>query len=173
MGGKQQDSAGKGFLFSKGEGLRVQGFVERQEQLTGGGFSHKEVYEVFIPLLVMHGIFSLEGFYARVKRSGVTPAEWMMLYLDKLQAVYRDRNGTTLLDDDADPVGMTMSGLSPGKNRRPHRPTEAARQLFLEIMMDSRNEAQGGKPKWRSRLSGPGITLELNRRKGRSGQVAS
>ncbi len=135
--------------------------------------THKDVFEAFMKILVMHGIMTLESFFERVKRSKVTPAAWMMLYLDKVHAVYRDRNGMTMLEtDDADPVGMTMAGLLPGKTRRRHYPTEAARLLFIEIMMDHMKHKDGGRPKWAGKISGPAITLELDRRKGKAGKIA-
>ncbi len=154
-------------------GSRVQGCAYSQAELTGDALSHKDVFEAFFKILVMHGIFSLESFYARVKRSRATPAAWMILYLDKIHAVYRDRHGSTMLDaGEADPVGMTMAGLMPGRMRRRHHPTEAARLLFVEIMMDHFKHKEGGTPKWAGRISGPSIALELDRRKGKAGKIA-
>jgi len=155
------------------EGSRVQGCAYSQDELTGDGLSHKDVFEAFMKILVMHGILTLESFFARVKRSKATPAAWMMLYLDKVHAVYRDRHGSTMLDDgDADPIAMTMAGLMPGKNRHRHYPTEAARLLFVEIMMDFMKHKEGGVAKWAGRISGPAIALELDRRKGKAGKIA-
>lgn len=134
--------------------------------------THKEVFEAFFPLLVAHAILSLEAFYERVKRSKATPAAWAMLYLDKIHAVYRDREGGALLDEDADPVAMTMAGLIPGKGRRRHHHTEAARSLFIEIMIDYKKSQKGERPKWLGRLNGPAIVVELERRKGRAGKIA-
>ncbi len=154
-------------------GSRVKGCAYSQAELTGDALPHKIVFEAFMPVLVMHGILTLESFYERVRRAKVSPAAWMMLYLDKLHAVYRDRQGGNLLDsEDADPVGMTMAGLMPREGRRRHYPTEAARMLFVEIMMDFQKDMQGGRSKWAGRISGPGITLELNRRKGKAGKIA-
>ena len=154
------------------QGSRVPGYPVSQAELTGDGLTHKEVFEAFLPLLVAHGILSLEAFYARVKRSRASPAGWMMLYLDKLHAVYRTRDGTTLLDEDADPVGMTMAGLIPRRNRHRHQHTEAARSLFIEIMMDYKKVEKGGKSKWMGKMSGPSIVLELERRKGKASKIA-
>lgn len=153
-------------------GLRVQGYPLVQAELTGSGFTHKEVFEAFLPLLVMHGILSLEAFFGRVNRSQASPAEWIMLYLDKIHAVYRTRQGSTMLDEDADPVGMTMAGLIPGRNRTRHHYTEAARTLFIEIMGDYVKTQNGGRPKWTGKLSGPTIVVELERRKGKAGKIA-
>ena len=154
------------------QGSRVTGYPVTQAELTGDGLTYKEVFEAFLPLLVAHGILSLEAFFSRVKRSTASPAAWMMLYLDKLHAVYRTRQGTTLLDDDADPVGMTMAGLIPRRNRHRHQHTEAARSLFIEIMMDYKKSEKGGRSKWMGKLSGPSIVLELERRKGKASKIA-
>lgn len=82
----------------------------------------------------------------------------MMLFLDKIHAVYRNRNGKTLLDEqEADPVGMTIAGLLPKKGAVKHVPTEAARQLFLEIMLDHEQAKTGNTSRWECRISGPSI----------------
>ena len=154
------------------QGSRATGYPLTQAELTGNGFTHKEVFEAFLPLLVMHGILSLEAFYERVKRSSASPAAWIMLYLDKIHAVYRTRQGTTLLDEDADPVGMTMAGLIPRRNRHRHHHTEAARSLFIEVMMDYKKSQNGGRSKWMGKLSGPSVVLELERRKGKASRIA-
>ena len=164
------ENAGSSNLVLKGS--RVQGYPNSQAELTGAGMTHKEVFEVFMPLLAFHSVLTLESFYERVKHCRTTPAQWMMLFLDKVQAVYRDRDGTTLIDtEDADPVAMTMAGLLPNKNRRQHHPTDAARQLFVEIMIDYDRANNGGKAKWLGRISAPAITLELERRKGKAGKI--
>jgi hypothetical protein len=166
---KQENAGYSGFSF---QGSRVKGAVATQAELTGDGVTHKQVYEAFLPLLIFHSILTLEAFFDRVKHSKTTPAQWMMLFLDKIHAVYRDRGGgTTLLDDDdADPVAMTIAGLVPKKGGRRHYPTEAARQLFVEIMIDHDKADKGGKSRWAGRMSAPAITLELNRRKGKAGK---
>lgn len=144
-----------------------------QDELTGDGLPHKPVFEAFMPILAMHGILTLESFYERVKRANVSPAAWMMLYIDKIHAVYRDRNGSTMLEtEEADPAGMTMAGLMARDGRRRHHPTEAARLLFVEVMMDFQKNIAEGKLKWRGKISGPAITLELDRRKGKAGKIA-
>lgn len=153
-------------------GSSAPGYPVSQAELTGNGLTHKEVFEAFFPLLVAHGILSLESFFERVKRSKVPPATWIMLYLDKIHAVYRDRQGGTLLDEDADPVGMTMAGLIPGKGRTRHQFTEAARSLFIEIMRDHHKAQKGERPKWPGKLSGPTIVVELERRKGKASKIA-
>lgn len=154
------------------QGSGATGYPVMQAELTGNGLTHKEVFEAFLPLLVAHGLLSLESFYERVKRSRASPAGWIMLYLDKIHAVYRTRRGTTLLEEDADPVGMTMAGLIPAKTRRRHHHTEAARSLFIEIMRDYHKSQKGEKSKWRGKLSGPSIVLELERRKGKASKIA-
>ena len=170
-GRNNQGEQGAFQVFS--EGKRVKGFVATQAELTGGGLTHKEVYEAFLPLLVTHTILTLESFYERVKHCRTTPSRWIMLFLDKIHAIYRDRNGKTLLDvEDADPVGMTVVGLLPRNGQPQHSPTEAARQLFLEVMMDHNKTKDGGKSRWAGRMSGPAIALELDRRKGKAGRIA-
>jgi hypothetical protein len=154
------------------EGSRAQGFPILQSELSGDGLTLKEVFEAFYPLLAFHGIHTMEAFYARLKRCRASPAGWMMLYLDKIHAVYRSRKGGPLLEGDADPVGMTMAGLTPGKNRCRHQHTEAARSLFIEIMIDHHKSQKGEKSKWRGKLSGPSMVLELERRKGKAGKIA-
>lgn len=175
-GGVGEDAAaaaelkGGGVVFdSVGEGLRVQGsYPVRQDELQGGGFTHKQVFEAFMPLLVFHAIMTLEAFYDRVKHCKTTPANWIMLFMDKVHAVYRDRDGTTLMDDgETDPVAMTVAGLLPKGNRTVHHPTDAARQLFAEIMIEYGKAEKGGKSRWAGKISAPAITLELGRRKGK------
>jgi len=162
-----------GSLKIASSGFRVRSYPMTEAELTGNALTVKQVFEPFMPLLIMHGILSMEGFYDRIKRSKATPAEWMMLYLDKIHAVYRDRNGTTMLDElESDPVAMTMAGLTPGKAKRRHFPTGSARSLFIEIMMDYFKAQEGGTSKWQGRISGPSITLELGRRKGKRGKIA-
>jgi hypothetical protein len=176
LGGKAAAEAKEaekpGFLNFSFQGSRIQGAVATQAELTGDGVTHKQVYEAFLPLLSFHSVFSLEAFYSRVRHCKVTPAEWMMLFLDKIHAVYRDRGGgTTLIDgDEADPVAMTVAGLAPRKDKRRHQPTEAARQLFVEVMLDYIKANKGEKSKWAGRMSAPAITLELGRRKGKAGK---
>lgn len=160
-----------GFFNLLSEGSRVKGFVPTQAELTGGGVTHKEVFEAFMPLLNFHAILTLEAFYDRIKHCRTTPANWIMLFLDKIHAVYRDRDGSTLLDDDADPVAMTVAGLVPKKGGTKHHPTDAARQLFVEIMMDYGKGLKGEKSRWAGRVSASAITLELTRRKGKAGKI--
>ncbi len=161
-----------GFLNFSFQGSRVKGAAATQAELTGDGVTHKQVYEAFLPLLSFHSVFSLEAFYSRVSHCQTTPAQWIMLFLDKIHAVYRDRGGgTTLLsDEEADPVAMTVAGLIPRKDKRRHQPTEAARQLFVEVMLDYARANKGEKSKWTGRMSAPAITLELDRRKGKAGK---
>ena len=162
-----------GFLNLVLEGSRAKGFVTTQAELTGGGFTHKEVYEAFMPLLSYHSILSLESFYDRVKHCKTTPAQWLMLFLDKVHAVYRKRGGSTLADaNDADPVGMTVAGFLPRKGGKLHHPTDAARQLFLEIMRDYAKFISGEKSRWNGKMSAVTITLELDRRKGKAGRIS-
>ena len=156
---------------SAGKGLRVQGYPLTQEELQGGGFTHKHVFEAFMPLLVFHAIMTLEAFFDRVKHCRTTPANWIMLFMDKIHAVYRDRDGTTLMDDgETDPVAMTVAGLLPKRGKPVHHPTDAARQLFAEIMMEFDKAQKGGKSRWAGKMSAPTITLELGRRKGKGGR---
>ena len=157
-------------VFPEGSGAR--GYPVMQAELTGNGWTHKEVFEAFFPLLFDHSILSLEAFYERVKRSKASPAAWIMLYLDKIHAVYRNRQGGTLLDDDADPVGMTMAGLILRKNRTRHCHTEAARSLFIAIMTDYQKSLNGERRKWPGKLSGATIVYELEKRKGKASKIA-
>ena len=159
------------FIFSSSQGSRVQSAVATQAELTGDGVTHRQVYEAFLPILSFHSVLTLESFYNRVRHCKTTPAHWMMLFLDKVHAIYRDRGGgTTLLDDEeADPVAMTVAGLMPKTGGRRHQPTEAAKQLFIEVMNDYVRASKGEKSKWAGRMTAPTITLELNRRKGKAG----
>ncbi len=172
LGENEVNQGEQGSLHNRSEGKRVKGFVATQAELTGDGLPHKEVYEAFLPLLVTHTIITLESFYERVRHCRTTPSRWTMLFLDKIHAIYRDRNGKTLLDvEDADPVGMTVAGLLPKNGQPQHSPTEAARQLFVEVMMDHEKTKNGGKSRWAGRMSGPTIALELDRRKGKAGRI--
>ncbi len=179
MGGLGGNSAAKpetqgktGFSDSAFQGLRAKGAVATQAELAGDGVTHKQVYEAFLPLLSFHSVLTLESFFARVRHCKTTPANWMMLFLDKIHAIYRDRGGgSTLLDaEEADPVAMTIAGLVPKKGGRQHHPTGAARQLFVEVMIDYDKANKGEKSRWSSRMSVPAITLELDRRKGKAGR---
>ncbi len=155
------------------ESLRAEGLASDGEEPPGGNFTLKEVFDAFRLVLVFHGIATMNQFYARVKHCRVSPAEWLMLYLDKVHAVYRDRDGTTWLESrNADPVAMTVAALNPkpGIGQR-HAPSNAARDLFMEIMRDSLLEQAGGKPRWQGKLSGPALALELSRRKGGRGKL--
>lgn len=160
----------RAFCISDPEGLRVQGLTTHHKQPCGG-FSAKEVFEAFLPVLAFHGITVQSQFHTRIRHCRVSPAEWLMVYLDKVHAVYRDRNGKTLLDNDADPVAMTVAALVPKKGGKPHRPSDAARNLFMEIMVDAALTANGGTSRWSSKTSGPALALELSRRKGKQSKL--
>ncbi|MCD8349170.1 MAG: hypothetical protein LUC93_00980, partial [Planctomycetaceae bacterium] len=118
LGESETNQGEQGILHNRLEGKRVKGFVATQAELTGDGLPHKEVYEAFLPLLVTHTIITLESFYERVRHCRTTPSRWTMLFLDKIHAIYRARNGKPLLDvEDADPVGMTVAALHPKKGQ--------------------------------------------------------
>jgi hypothetical protein len=170
---KRQEKAG--FSNFASQGVRAKGvIIATQAELTGDAVPLKPVFEAFMPLLKFHGIYSMEAFHHRVKHCKTTPSRWVMLFLDKVHAIYRDRGGTTLLeDDDADPVAMTVAGLVPKKGGHLHQPTEAARQLFLEVMLDYAKAQKGERSRWAGCLSAPSITLELDRRKGKAGKIVS
>jgi hypothetical protein len=68
---------------------------------------------------------------------------------------------------------MTVAGLVPKKGGHLHQPTEAARQLFLEIMLDYAKLQQGERSRWASCMSPLSITIELDRRKGKAGKIVS
>lgn len=154
------------------EGLLDRGIIVTQNQLDGSGFSHMEIFEAYKPALVFHSILTIEGFYYRCIRCGCTPAWWIMVYQDKVHAVYRQRpDGKPWLEEGADPVAMTMAATLPSYGRR-HTPTEASRQLFLEIMIDYQRMLKDEPSKWGGYVSGGFICKELNLRKGKAGKIA-
>jgi hypothetical protein len=137
-----------------------------------GGFSLKDVFDAFLPVLAFHGIVTMNQVHARVKHCRVNPAEWMMLYMDKIHAVYRDRGGTTWLEEgEADPVAMTVAALAGTNGAKRHHPSDAARELFIEIMADRALAATGHKSRWSNKTSGHSLALELTRRKGARGKL--
>lgn len=159
------------FSFSK-EGLRVEGLETAKNEASCAGFTLKEVFDAFRPILAFHGIVTMNQFHARVKHCRTSPADWLMLYLDKVHAVYRDRGGTTWLEGgDADPVAMTVAALNPKAGAKRHAPSNAARELFMEIMLDLSLARAGAMPRWQGKTSGPTLALELSRRKGGKGKL--
>ncbi len=154
------------------EGLLDRGIIVTQNQLDGSGFSHRQVFEAYKPALVFHSILTIEAFYYRCLRCGCTPAWWTMVYQDKIHAVYRQRpDGNPWLEEGADPVALTMAATLPSYGRR-HTPTEASRQLFLEVMIDYQRMLNGEKSKWLGCVSGGFICKELDLRKGKAGKIA-
>lgn len=152
-------------------GERDQGF-ETERTFPCAGVPLKDVFDVFKNLLCFHGIYLLQQLHDRVKHCQVTPAEWMMLFLDKVHAVYRDRDGGPLIEsENADPVAMAVAGLRPKKEDARHTHTDAAMNLFVEVMVDYEQSKAGGRSRWQSLLSGPSITHELEKRKGSKGKL--
>lgn len=129
----------------------------------------EDVFQAFKTPLAFHGIRSCHELASRAKHCRVTPATWLMLFLDKLHVAYREREGGTLIDtEQADPVAMTISGFAPSDGRTRHNPTNAARSFFREVIAAFGDYAAGrGDSKWNGNLSGPRVALELERRKGR------
>ncbi len=64
-----------------------------------------------------------------------------------------------------------MAALLPAYGRR-HSPTEAARQLFLEIMLDCQRQKEGQPSRWKGCVSGNFLAYELDIRKGKAGKIA-
>lgn len=163
--------AGKGSLISNFQDSRAQSAVSITDELPCGGVTTEMAFEAFRPVLCFHGILTAGQLAERVRHCRTEPARWVMLFLDKVHAVYRDRNGTTLIDaEDADPVGMTIAGL---KGDPRHVASEAARALFIEIILDHAQAVAGGKPRWAGKTSGPAISHELDKRKGKKGKLRS
>ena len=171
---KSPDPPGTGYVFSSGTlGLRAQGLTAPEEdKQPGDGFSAKAVFDTFLPILVFHGITSMSQFTARVRHCRVKPAEWMMLYLDKIHAVYRDRDGSTWYENgEADPVAMTVAALLEKEKAKRHQPSDAARGLFIEMMTARVLDPARFDTHWRGRTSGPALAIELSRRKGARGKL--
>ncbi len=154
------------------ETLLEQGIAVSLDQLDCSALTYLDVFTAFKPVFVFHSIATLNSFYYRCTRCKSTPAWWTMVYMDKVHAVYRTRReGQAWLEDGADPVALTMAALLPSYGRR-HSPTEAARQLFLEIMIDSQRQKDGHPSRWKGCVSGNFITHELDIRKGKAGKIA-
>lgn len=160
------------FSISEKKGSRVQGCSAESEAAPCGGFALREIFEAFRPILSFHGILTQSQFQARIRHCRVAPAEWLMLYLDKVHAVYRERDGGAWLENsETDPVAMTVAGLRPKDGAKRHFPSDAARGLFMEIMMDSALEQAGVKSRRQGRVTGQALALELGRRKGDRGKL--
>lgn len=155
-------------LFKKG--LLEKGIAVTQDQLHGDNLTHLEVFEAFKPVLIFHSILSIESFYFRCQRCGCSPAWWIMIYIDKVHAVYRERDSGSWLEEGADPVALTMAAILPSYGKR-HTPTEAARQFFIEVMIDYRRLKNNEPARWAGRVSGNLIAKELDLRKGKAGKV--
>ena len=152
-------------------GERAQG-SETERTFPCAAITLKDVFDVFKNLLCFHGIYLLQQLHDRVKHCRVSPALWMMLFLDKVHAVYREREGGPLIEsEDADPVAMTVAGLRPKKGAPTHTHTDAAMTLFVEIMVDYEQSKAGGRSRWQNLMSGPSITHELEKRKGGKGKL--
>jgi hypothetical protein len=154
------------------DGLWDRGIATTLDQLDGSGLTHLEVFEAFKPVFVFHSLVTLQSFYFRCARCDCTPAWWTMIYMDKVHAVYRERpDGKPWLEEGADPVALTMAATLPSYGRR-HSPTEAARQLFLEIMIDYQRNRNGESSRWAGCITGSFIAKELDLRKGKAGKIA-
>lgn len=157
-------------LFKKG--LLEKGIVVTQDQLTGASLTHLEVFEAFRPVLIFHSIQTIESFYFRCQRCGCSPAWWMMIYIDKVHAVYRERDDGAWLEDGADPVALTMAAILPSYGKL-HTPTEAARQFFFEVMIDGQRLKNNEPARWAGRVTGNLIAKEMDLRKGKAGKVTT
>lgn len=160
-----------GFLNSSSSGFRAQGRNRQplSESMPCEGFTERQVFEAFGTLFKFHSLFTVNDFINKVKHCKVAPAVWAMLFLDKVHHVYRrDADGKTLIDtEEADPVAMTVRGLAPKDGGPAHTPTEAARQLFAEVMAEHAKALAGETARWNGNLNGPTVAFELGRRKGK------
>lgn len=168
-------------------GCRVPGFEEQgqvgeparseiEDTLPCGGFSEAQVYQSWETCLRMSGIHSVSQLANKIRHCKTSPAEWMMLLLDKLQYVYdRPAVGKDNELAGADPVALTVAGFCgnrniPGGNApdwSPHRPTDSARQFFVEVMTDRIVADAGAKQaRWNGNLTPMAVATELKRRKG-------
>ena len=158
----------QGSLSFRTLGLRAQGLSPPDHELPCDGFSADEVFLAFEMLFKFHGIHKPYDLQRRASHCNVTPSRWTMVFLDKIDVSYREIDGVTLVDSkDADPVGMTVSGLRPFPGKEVHTPTEAARGFFIEAMQDSALMAAGMKPRNSHNITAGVVTLELSRRKGK------
>lgn len=158
----------QGSLNSFSKGFRVQGSPGLAETMPCAGFTVEEVFDALEKPLRFHGILSPHELGARVKHCQVDPAYWAMLFLDKLDAGYRIRDGTCLVEsEDADPIAMTIGGLRPKSGGQKHAPTDAARGFFAEIMQERAKAKVGLHARWNGNLTGPAVAVELGRRKGK------
>lgn len=160
------------FLTSFKEGLLEQGIVLTQDQLDGSGLNYVEIYGAFRNVFIFHSLPTVQALYLRCTKCDCTPAWWTMVFMDKTHAVYRVRpDGKPWLENGADPVAMTMAAILPSYGRR-HSPTEAARQLFIEIMVDYHRHLKGEQSRWVGSVTGQLIAKELDLRKGKAGKIA-
>lgn len=149
-------------------GLRAQGLSPPADSLPCGGFTAEEVFLGFETIFKFHGIHAPYDLQRRVEHCRVTPARWTMLFLDKIDAAYRDHGGATLADaTDADPVGMTVSGFLPKSGGPVHTPTDSARGFFIEAMQDGVLARSGQKSRYKGNITVSTVVLELGRRKGK------
>lgn len=172
LGGETSASADEtepqGSLSFFTSGLRAQGLSPPPKDLPCGGFTVEEVFSAFETLFKFQGLHGPYDLMRRADHCKVDPARWTMLFLDKVDIAYRDNNGVTLVDsEDADPVGMTISGFRPGPGKQEHTPTEAARGFFIEIMQDTALAAAGMTSRYKRVITPSLVTMELSRRKGK------
>ena len=130
-----------------------------------------QVFEAFAVLFKFHGLFSINDFYNKVQHCKVTPALWAMVFLDKIHYAYGPgTDGKPRIDtEDIDPVALTVRGLVPKSGTPVHEPTNAARQLFGEIMVAHTQAQAGEKARWNGVISPQTVAVELGKRKGKGG----
>lgn len=158
----------RGSLFFPSLGFRAQGLSPPGNDLPCGGFTVEEVFKAFESLFKFHGIHKPYDLQRRARHCDATPSHWTMVFLDKIDVSYREVDGVTRVDsENADPVGMTVSGLRPGPGKPVHTPSEAARGFFIETMQDSAIALAGGTPRSTRNVTAGVVTLELSRRKGK------
>ena len=159
----------RGFLIFVKEGGRAEGLNTPDFPLSL--VTVEDVYAVYQNVLRFHGVITTRLLREKTAYCRATPAVWMIMLQDKLHAAYRDRDDGPLIETNgADPIAMTIAALRPQKGDKRHVGTEASTNLFTEVMIDFVQMCNGQSSVWQSRLSGPAIAFELDRRKGKRGR---
>ena len=158
------------FSFSDSSGSRVRGSgIPSRNEIPWDDLTVDQVFLPFASMFRMNGVPHSGDLSRLVKNAQVSPARWAMLFMDKIAYAYGKEDGKVRLDvQDIDPVALTAAGFRPKSGKRVQLPTESACGLFKEIFIDVVFDTEGRGKRWRI-ITGPGLTAELQKRKGKNG----
>ena len=116
------------------------------------------VFGVFRDVFIENGIASALDLSVKARKCRVSPCRWTMLFFDKLQYA--------AMDEDLEPVAMTMAGFLPKSGGKQHSPTDASGALFREAFVDLVGNGATRGERWKGMDSGL-VAAELLKRKGK------